>query len=108
VTTNCSRKEGRQKLCLVLTAVPVPLSTLYFLIRLVAQICFDIPDDWSIPTSARRGNRLTRRTHGIHPGHDGRTDKLLIEKGVITDAEFLQELLEERAAYQRILKPTPQ
>jgi hypothetical protein len=35
-----------------------------------------------------------------------RTDglaKLLIEKGVITDAEFKQKLLEERAVYQRVL-----
>jgi hypothetical protein len=31
--------------------------------------------------------------------------KLLIEKGVITDAEFKQKLLEERAVYQRILNP---
>ena len=30
--------------------------------------------------------------------------KLLIEKGVITDAEFKQKLLEERAVY-RILNP---
>jgi hypothetical protein len=34
--------------------------------------------------------------------------KLLIEKGIITDAEFKQKLLEERAVYQRILKPTKQ
>jgi hypothetical protein len=34
--------------------------------------------------------------------------KLLIEKGVITDAEFKQKLLEERAVYQRILNPTVQ
>ena len=34
--------------------------------------------------------------------------KLLIEKGVITDVEFTQKLLEERAVYQRILNPTPQ
>jgi hypothetical protein len=34
--------------------------------------------------------------------------KLLIEKGVITDAEFKQKLLEERAVYQRILHPTTQ
>jgi hypothetical protein len=34
--------------------------------------------------------------------------KLVIEKGVITDAEFRQNLLEERAVYQRILKPTTQ
>jgi hypothetical protein len=34
--------------------------------------------------------------------------KLLIEKGVITDAEFKQKLSEERAVYQRIINPTPQ
>ena len=34
--------------------------------------------------------------------------KLLIEKGVITEAEFRQKLLEERAVYQRILNPTTQ
>ena len=34
--------------------------------------------------------------------------KLLIEKGVITEAEFKQKLLEERAVYQRILHPTIQ
>ena len=34
--------------------------------------------------------------------------KLLIEKGVITDAEFSQKLLEERAVYQRILNPPTQ
>ena len=34
--------------------------------------------------------------------------KLPIEKGVITDAEFKQKLLEERAVYQRILNPTTQ
>ena len=32
----------------------------------------------------------------------------LIEKGVITDAEVKQKLLEERAVYQRILNPTTQ
>jgi hypothetical protein len=31
--------------------------------------------------------------------------KLLIEKGVITDTEFKQKLLEERAVYRRILNP---
>ena len=34
--------------------------------------------------------------------------KLLIEKGVITDTEFKQKLLEERVVYQRILHPTTQ
>jgi len=32
--------------------------------------------------------------------------KLLIEEGVITDTEFSQKLLEERAVYQHILNPT--
>jgi hypothetical protein len=34
--------------------------------------------------------------------------KLLIEKGVISEAEFAQKLLEERAVYQRLLNPTVQ
>jgi hypothetical protein len=34
--------------------------------------------------------------------------KLLIEKGVITGAEFTKKLLEERAVYQHSLNPTPQ
>jgi hypothetical protein len=34
--------------------------------------------------------------------------KLLIEKGVITDAEFKEKSLQERAVYQRILNPTTQ
>jgi hypothetical protein len=34
--------------------------------------------------------------------------KLLIEKGVITDAEFKKKLAEERAAYQAILKSIAQ
>jgi hypothetical protein len=34
--------------------------------------------------------------------------KLLIEKCVITDAEFKQKLLEERAVYHGILNPTTQ
>jgi hypothetical protein len=34
--------------------------------------------------------------------------KLLIEKGIITDAEFKQKLLEKRDLYQRILNPTTQ
>ncbi len=41
----------------------------------------------------------------------GMTDalaKLLIENGVITDAEFKQKLLEECTVYQRILNPTTQ
>jgi hypothetical protein len=34
--------------------------------------------------------------------------KLLIEKGVITQQEFLQKISEERATYQRMLNPTAQ
>ena len=34
--------------------------------------------------------------------------KLLIEKGVITEAEFKQKLLEERAIYQKLLNPIVQ
>jgi hypothetical protein len=34
--------------------------------------------------------------------------KLLIEKGVITDAEFKKKLLEERAVYQSMLNAKPQ
>ena len=34
--------------------------------------------------------------------------KLLIEKGLITESEFKQKLLEQRAVYQRMLKPTAQ
>lgn len=34
--------------------------------------------------------------------------KLLIENGVINDAEFAKKLLEERAVYQCILNATPQ
>ena len=31
--------------------------------------------------------------------------KLLIEKGVITQQEFLQKIYEERATYQKLLNP---
>jgi hypothetical protein len=34
--------------------------------------------------------------------------KLLIEKGVITRAEFLEKVSAERAVYQRMLNPTVQ
>jgi len=34
--------------------------------------------------------------------------KLLIEKGVITEAEFKEKLLQERAIYQKLLNPTVQ
>jgi hypothetical protein len=33
---------------------------------------------------------------------------LLIEKGIITQQEFLQKIAEERATYQRMLNPTRQ
>jgi hypothetical protein len=32
--------------------------------------------------------------------------KLLIEKGVITEQEFLQKVSEERATYQKMFSPT--
>ncbi len=32
--------------------------------------------------------------------------KLLIEKGLITEAEFVQKLLEERATYQTLIEKT--
>jgi hypothetical protein len=34
--------------------------------------------------------------------------KLLIEKGIITEQEFVQKISEERATYQRMLNPTLQ
>ena len=34
--------------------------------------------------------------------------KLLIEKGLITQEEFMQKISEERATYQKMLNPTPQ
>ena len=34
--------------------------------------------------------------------------KLLIEKGMITQQEFLQKIADERATYQRMLNPTAQ
>ena len=34
--------------------------------------------------------------------------KLLIDWGLITEAEFTKKLLEERAVFQRMLKPTAQ
>jgi hypothetical protein len=34
--------------------------------------------------------------------------KRLIEKGIITEQEFVQKISEERATYQRMLNPTAQ
>ena len=34
--------------------------------------------------------------------------KLLIEKSVITEAEFKEKLLQERAVYQKLFNPTVQ
>jgi type II secretory pathway predicted ATPase ExeA len=34
--------------------------------------------------------------------------QLLIEKGVISEEEFREKLMEERATYQKILNPTQQ
>jgi hypothetical protein len=40
--------------------------------------------------------------------HTDALAKLLIEKGLITEEEFMRKLSEERATYQRLLNPTPQ
>jgi hypothetical protein len=34
--------------------------------------------------------------------------KLLIEKGLITQEEFMHKISEERATYQKLCNPTPQ
>ena len=34
--------------------------------------------------------------------------RLLIEKGIITQAEFMEKMSQERAVYQRMLNPTVQ
>ena len=34
--------------------------------------------------------------------------KLLIEKGIITQEEFMRKISEERATYQKLLNPIPQ
>jgi hypothetical protein len=34
--------------------------------------------------------------------------KLLIEKGFITQEEFMRKISEERAPYQKLFNPTPQ
>jgi hypothetical protein len=34
--------------------------------------------------------------------------KLLVEKGLITQEEFMRKLSSERTCYQRLLNPTPQ
>jgi hypothetical protein len=34
--------------------------------------------------------------------------KLFIEKGLITQAEFVEKLSAERATYQKLFNPTPQ
>jgi len=34
--------------------------------------------------------------------------KLLIEKGLITQEEFIEKFSAERATYQKLLNPTPQ
>ncbi|HEY6368153.1 MAG TPA: hypothetical protein VI585_25515 [Candidatus Binatia bacterium] len=34
--------------------------------------------------------------------------KLLIEKDLITQEEFMRKLSEERATYQKLMNPTPQ
>jgi hypothetical protein len=55
----------------------------------------------------QRQTHIAGRTHACESCPDSLT-KLLLEKRIITDADFKQKLLEERAVYQRILNPTTQ
>jgi hypothetical protein len=48
------------------------------------------------------------RAYGINFGNGRAVTKLLIEKGVISEEEFREKLMEERATYQKILDPTQQ
>jgi hypothetical protein len=53
---------------------------------------------------------MKRPARGISRVSLAQTDalaKLLIEKGIITQREFLAKISEERATYQATLKPTP-
>jgi hypothetical protein len=60
----------------------------------------------SEPSLAVEGKQLQPR--GYCESGFKKTPNLFTEKGVITDAEFKKKLLQERAVYQRILKPTVQ
>jgi hypothetical protein len=40
------------------------------------------------------------------PAQSDALEKLLIEKGIISQQEFLEKISEERATYQRMLNPT--
>ena len=48
------------------------------------------------------------RAYGINFGDGGRCHEAAIEKGVISEEEFREKLMEERATYQKILNPIKQ
>jgi hypothetical protein len=52
--------------------------------------------------------RHTGGTFGVNSPAREALARLLIEKGVITQREFLQKIAEERATYQKLPKPTVQ
>jgi hypothetical protein len=54
----------------------------------------------------RHNNDTRTSRHYIR--HGDALAKLLIEKGLITQEEFLEKLSAERATYQKLLNPTPQ
>jgi hypothetical protein len=55
----------------------------------------------------RKGGE-SARAYGINFGMVDAVTKLLIEKGVISEEEFREKLMEERATYQKILNPIKQ
>jgi hypothetical protein len=55
------------------------------------------------------GTRSVPDRVGLRVSSLAQTDalaKLMIEKGLITREEFMQKIYEERATYQKLLKPT--
>jgi hypothetical protein len=51
------------------------------------------------------GLRLVQDLLVLSPAQSDALAKLLIEKGVITQQEFLQKISQERATYQKLLNP---
>jgi hypothetical protein len=56
----------------------------------------------------RQETRHDRRTSRLKPRTDWRTGEAVIGKGLITREEFMQKISKERAAYRKLLNPTPQ
>jgi hypothetical protein len=48
------------------------------------------------------------RAYGINFGNGGRCHEAPNREGVISEEEFREKLMEERATYQKILNPTQQ